>query len=499
MSTTKKDWIFQNAIILGILIFTTILLSINISKPFYGHHDWNGAHYSNIARNLVKYGLLETKFGSVTNSGIVEKENFLYFTHYPPILPISLYIAFIIFGVSEASARLVPIAFTILSIFSVYVLTKNYFDKKTAILASFIYSIFPITIYFGKMPVQEVLVIPFVVFSIFFYFNFFKNPNKSNFLKIFIFLALSHLTNWPGYYVTPLFFLHFLLFAKVKNKFAVASTFPFFSVFMFSVHAFHAYILTGEFLGGGLLDAALFRLNLSSSPANYSTLNFLINQLRMLVIYFTRPALVLSGVLLISLFFNISKIKKDIPLQIIAMLGIFGITHNVVFRNMAFIHDYMIIYLSPFFAISASYSFFQIASKFKKIGRYKIGLASLLLIIIFSERLNYLKTLINSDRFNDGYFLGKVINERTNEMDKILLASPDFKMHYEVFTNYYSDREIEYSLPTQKQLEEPQLIEKYNLVVVIPTRDNSQYLAEYLENKYKKTNVSEFLIYETKK
>ena len=52
-----------------LLTVAWFLLSIGISKPFIGHHDWNGVQYGNIARNHLHYGLQQTKLAPVLSYG----------------------------------------------------------------------------------------------------------------------------------------------------------------------------------------------------------------------------------------------------------------------------------------------------------------------------------------------------------------------------------------------------------------------------------------------
>src|SRR3990167_10393848 len=96
-------------LIIIILVLAFKLLLVDINKPFWGHHDWNSAVYSNIARNYVRYGYLATKLGQVTNVDFQSPDSFSYITHYPPLLPILISFSFRIFGQIEAAARLTVI------------------------------------------------------------------------------------------------------------------------------------------------------------------------------------------------------------------------------------------------------------------------------------------------------------------------------------------------------------------------------------------------------
>ncbi|MBI2327777.1 glycosyltransferase family 39 protein [Candidatus Curtissbacteria bacterium] len=493
MNLTRK--IREYYILILILIFAGILISINLDKPFIGHHDWNGAWYSNFARNFTRYGLLQTKFGSVLNYDFVNPSDFRYFTHYPPLLPILLFVSFKIFGISEWSARIVPLLFSLATISAIYFLGLKFFDKKTAVLAAAISTVFPIMIYFGTMPVQEVLVLPLVLVSVYFYFVFFEKPDRGNFLKLIAVLFISHLTNWPAYYLTPLFFLHFLIFAKSKWKLQLALAFPVFSLLMFGLHMAHLIWLTGKPFGGGMIEVFLYRANFGEKLIGYSTLNFLKTQARMLVVYFTRLAIVLSAVSLLWMIIKMKNHQIERQVQLITILGIFGVTHNLIFRNMAFIHDYMIIYLLPFFAIGASHGFFLIVKNFRISKTIQFILVTIILALVLFERNQFVRTLKTSQNFSEGVRLGLIIKKLTQSGQKALILSPDFKKYYEVFTGYYADRNIDYDLPPLEKMQLTMQEGRYKLIVAIPSRDTPQTHLDVLQQHYQMTKIDQFYVF----
>ena len=104
----------KRRLIISVVLFclTFFLLSINSNKPYSGVHDWNGARNGNIARNYLRYGLLETKLGQIENSGQVSSKDFKYYTHFPPTLTLLIAGSFKIFGVTEWAGRLIPILAT---------------------------------------------------------------------------------------------------------------------------------------------------------------------------------------------------------------------------------------------------------------------------------------------------------------------------------------------------------------------------------------------------
>lgn len=488
MDFLKKHYAFAL-----IIIFASIVFSINLTKPFSGHHDWNGAWYANIARNFLRYGFLETKFGSVLNYDQAKPSEFAYTTHYPPALPIILAISFSVFGISEWSARLVPYMASLATIYMIYLLGIYFFDKKTAILASVLTSVLPIVIYFAKVPVHETIILPFVLLSIFLYFKFFREQNLKNFLQLATSLVVSHQVHWSAYFVTPLFFLSYLVF---KKRLAIAALFPILSLLMFALHLLQVKWLTGSMLGGGLLDILLDRLNITDTPADYSTINFAVQRLHLLVAYFTWPILVLVTPTAI---WTVSQIRKgvfDQKVQLLLILGVFGITYNVIFKNAAFIHDYTIIYMLPVLVLSAA-SGFMIIVQFLKIAKSQILLlAFLLIILILAVGRNFTKALLATNSFAPAVSLGKIVNERTQSGDKILVLSEDFKKYYEVHAAFYADRKIGYQMLQPEELRDVSFTSQYKLIVAIPSRDTPRNVIDVLNSSYQPNIIDQFIIWQ---
>ena len=116
ITKTLKDNIF----ILLILILATVLLSININKPFIGHHDWNGAFWGVQARYYLSFfGSLLSIQNNVSFGGI-------FFSHYTPLLPALFSISVAIFGERELSLRLVPLIFSVVMVFIIYKIGSAY-------------------------------------------------------------------------------------------------------------------------------------------------------------------------------------------------------------------------------------------------------------------------------------------------------------------------------------------------------------------------------------
>ena len=436
--------------LLLILIISGLILSINLNKPFIGHHDFNSVFYGNMAKNYLRFGFLKTKLGQVTSILQENPLKFGYHTHHPPLLPILMGISFLSFSSFEAAGRAVPIAFSLIGVLIFHQLVAKFFSKQIAFFSSLFFILTPMFIYFGKLPVHEPLVLGFSISLIYFYFLWVKNRNNKYFFYMIPIFIFAELTGWPSYYLPVIFFIHSLFFVKESKIIKKTFILIVLSVFVFSFLLLHNVILTRNLFGGGLLKAFLFRFNIGQRASTYpfTLLEFFRKEALWGSIFFTKTLILLSLFYLINTFLKILKSKKtSITQSIIFVLFFFGIIHPLIFRNAAFLHDYMLFYLLPPLALSGALGLQLIITQVTKVlGLKKIKTLSLITFIlvttlIATEKLKFVDALLNSNMHLDGYILGKIIKKDINPQENILVVSKKFKDYEDIFVNFYSENQ----------------------------------------------------------
>lgn len=87
---------FFPTVAITLLLFVLILpfIGSRINRPFIGHHDFNGAFYSQIARNYLKIGLIKSRGAQIINSGDISNGDWNLHTHHPATYPILLSLIF---------------------------------------------------------------------------------------------------------------------------------------------------------------------------------------------------------------------------------------------------------------------------------------------------------------------------------------------------------------------------------------------------------------------
>lgn len=409
-----------------VLLVAAALFSLQINKPFYGYHDWNGLTYGQIARNYVKYGPIKTSLGQVENFTTTTKENFLYDTHYPPLFTLLLSIPVFMFGPNEWAIRLLPAFISLLNLFLIYRLGCLLVSPRLGLLASILALCTPIFIYFGKNPVHEPLTLTFILLNTILFYKTLNEKSPKYFRHLLFSASLSLFSGWPVYYHLPL--LTFFGFLKTKKKkFFIFAILPFFGLI---IHLLHIKLLTGSFAGGGLIQIILYRLSLTrNSPSDsYTLFQFISRFLLFSRNMFTIPLLLAA----LPGFFLCGKYR--VYLLILAT----GILHPIVFSNIGYIHDYLQLPFLGFLSLSAAIFFYKVAKQKFLILGLVFGLFSLW------SKWPFTTAMINSYMSKPEYDL--VINQikPLKLGDTITLPSNQALLLSGVVTPYYLQTEVEF-------------------------------------------------------
>ncbi|OGY15683.1 MAG: hypothetical protein A2784_03205 [Candidatus Chisholmbacteria bacterium RIFCSPHIGHO2_01_FULL_48_12] len=429
-------------------LISLLILLVGINRPLAGQHDWNSVFFGNAARNHLRLGLLKTKLGVATNINPQPNETLGYYTHHPILMPLFLAGSLAIFGPAEPdwAIRLVPVISATVMIYFLFKLVRRLWGTSAAILAACFLTFSPMLLYYSKIPIHETVVLGFLGFTFWAYF-------AKRYWLVVIGLILSQLTSWAGYYLSLYLPLHSLLFAHLPRRkslilFLIAPL-------MFLVFILHSFWLTGNL--ESLFTAFLFRVNIPSASQifGFSYGKFLILQARWIVIYFTRIIVLLSLGWLAGII-----IRRRITLQdsYLLLLLIFGFTHNALFRQQAFIHDYTLIYALPFFAVSAAVTLFKL--------KLNVVVLLVVLVIFATERLSYVQALFHSGDANPGVPLGKAINRWTTPASSTLILNTELMRFYDVFINYYADRKV---IAADKLT--PELMNQVDYIVIPKSHD----------------------------
>ncbi|MEW6743305.1 MAG: glycosyltransferase family 39 protein [Planctomycetota bacterium] len=193
------------AALLAIAIAVAVLL---MSQTFGGpwrRVPWlgqNGARYSIMARNFDRLGFLETRLAPVMSSGDPLGVPRQYYLHHPPLLPLTIGLAFRIAGIGEDVARAVAALFSLLNVLLVAALACRFWGPVAGGIAALLTAGLPFTGVYGvHVDVQGPQVLSFLLLT-WLLLRTYRDRRKGVSLALaMVAFGLGMLSDWPAYYL----------------------------------------------------------------------------------------------------------------------------------------------------------------------------------------------------------------------------------------------------------------------------------------------------------
>lgn len=236
--------IFNCLPILSILILATAIRSYEIASPI--GKPWESGWMDILGRNHYILGFAQTQFLPVLSTYHGE---LIFYIHHPPLFPVLVGLSYYIFGLYEYSARLVPIFFSVLTIFFLYLLIRDLFNKEIAIICSFLLAVIPLSGYFGRIVSNEVQCVFFIVLTIWAVFQWEKSQNRIFQYILFFSLTCGILTDWQFLFLLPWLVLYLIFIKHDYFTSIIIGTISFFLIFILlyimSIHDGYSYMNIG--------------------------------------------------------------------------------------------------------------------------------------------------------------------------------------------------------------------------------------------------------------
>lgn len=489
----KIKKITKNLGLIAVSFLAIFILSLNLNKPFIGHHDFTNAFDGTIAKNYLKYGILNIKFGQISSlisTDILNPANF--YTHYPPLLTLLVAFSFGIFGVVEWAERLVPAIFSLIGVISLYLICQKVWNRRIAFFGALFYILNPMFIYFGSMAVPDPPALGLSLLGFYLYLKWLDDKQDN---KIFFWLCLAFiiraLLSWTIFYFGILLILHSLIVKKFEYKLFLPTLIIFFGVIL---QLIHAYFLTGSLVGGGIIQALNDRLNgqnLSFGGLDFSLKNYLRQEISWIGAYFTKTMLVLSFLGVLAFFKKNNRIQNATLL----MFFLFGALHIAIFSKYIFVHDFLNIYLLPFLAIAAALGLdkiYQLLS-YIKISKFVKYIVIATILVFFSlEKISFTKALLATDMNKPGLVVANILNSLQTDPNQVVILSPRFSSFYGVFANYYSN--YPFTTSDEQTLIKTSSFNKYKYIITIDQDIQDKSFYDNLIQKFKSQKIDDLTI-----
>lgn len=219
-------WLF----LILILAFTVRLYKIDL--PVADWHSWRQADTAAVSRNFYKQSLpspegerkedftlgyfirmiLLPRYDDM--SGVAEfpipNPNRYRMVEFPIYNSLTYFAYVINGGVNVSLARLVNVIFSLGSLVFVYLITKKYFGKATALVAGFLFAVLPFNIFFSRVILPEPSLV-FFSLGMFYFVNewIFKNSLRLYLLSVFFTASAFLIKPMALFYLLPLLYSYF--------------------------------------------------------------------------------------------------------------------------------------------------------------------------------------------------------------------------------------------------------------------------------------------------
>ena len=361
-------WLRQHLPFALIVLLATYLLTINVASPWQSMHEDNGTLNESIAINHIRYGLGVTKGQDLLDleakqsfgpAHVSEAQHFAFFlsgpTHpqvygdHPPLLGLTIAGSFLLFGFHFWAERLVPIVYALLGLIVFYQLACFVFDVGIARVAAFLYGTFPMLAYFGRNVSHEAPTLFWALLLLTGYLRWRARPQQRWLVLMALAVVIGGLYGWPMFYFAPILCAVDAIAERRINWSLVRVT---------VLPALLTFVLVMAqldwALGGDLTRmAAMFAFRTSGS--DHGTTVTSIGWLQQITAWNAEGFGGWSQLALpIALFFVAARASTERwspRMRLLAICGLWGLSHVLIFRNGALIHAYWQFYLLPFYAL----------------------------------------------------------------------------------------------------------------------------------------------------
>ncbi len=133
---------------------------------------------------------------------------------YPPIYDIFVAIYYITIGPSIFAARLVAVTFSVLSLFVIFVIARKLYDKRTALISAFLFSVMPGIIWISRLAMIETMLIFTFSVSMLFFFSWLQTDRERDRIIAFATLVVGVAVKYQVLVVVPIIMLLGMFFWK---------------------------------------------------------------------------------------------------------------------------------------------------------------------------------------------------------------------------------------------------------------------------------------------
>lgn len=392
-------------VIVGILLVVWTALLFRMDEPFWGHHENPPTWMSAAVRTFNQYGAASVNFMVVRTPGPTTPEDGWYYLHHPPLIIWIEAITSQFFGYDadtlvphESSIRMVAYVATMLTLSLFYVIARRLSNQKTALIALALYAFTPLTLYFGRTPHYDIMLMPFVYAFVAIFINWMRHYTQARTIALICVAIAMMWIDWPGAFYLTAMGIFALIFGKRQQRIGIVV------IGVITLIATAAIPVMYEVLRPGSITEIFDILSLRTSTreagfdsSSFTLVEFFARYFYDMVTVISFAVTILGAVGLVRLFF----LKKTVNIYLLLALVMTPYVFMAIVPNSFHFHDWYKVHFLPSFGIAAAMLIYRSWSippdglkRYIKPLVVAILITSLGLTIVWSIRLH--QTSINN-------------------------------------------------------------------------------------------------------
>jgi hypothetical protein len=336
----------------------------------WGHNGYNGAAFSQAARNSLRFGIVGQ---AQYHTGLEPPPESAIYTHHPMMLHLHLVALLGMLGDDEWVGRLVPTAYTLLNLLMVFVIARRLGGPALGLLSAALFAVLPINLIFANMINHEQGGIFWCLVTVWAWTMWVRGGRWRYLLAACTAVTIATQFDWPGYYVAFFVAVHAVVLGWTRHRgmlrwrpehtwIAVFS-----AVVLVNFAGFFLWIRLSQGSLDGMRDSFAAR---TSSPPGYW--RWLLVQIKDM--YGAVPLALLAGWVATSA----AGLRRG-ALQLVDVVALMFLLaqaiHSTVFQQAGMFHSYWTYWLAPAVAIGGA-RFLVVATDALAAGGRRVVLAA---------------------------------------------------------------------------------------------------------------------------
>ncbi|MGJ3240753.1 MAG: ArnT family glycosyltransferase [Anaerolineae bacterium] len=432
-------------IMVGVLLLLWGLLLIRFDESFYGKGEEAFAWISASVRAFKEFGPPTMDFLPIYTMGLTDPESATYYLNHPPTMIWLIAMGAELFGYDPvlggphvSSIRMVGLIATMLTLPLFYVMARQLVSPNKALLAFIFYAFAPVTLYFGRMPYYDMLIMPVILAFAYVFIQWMHHYNKKLIWMMILLGSIAMWIDWTGAFYFAVFGLIALIYGKREHRIGISIAGIIIGLATLAIIVF--YVIVNEDTVTRLQDALFTRIvseNVTLSEQlmwDRFILRYIGHMLQMLAISTTFFGFI--GLIIVSLR------KKDFNTIMLLSWFIAPFIFMMIARNPWHFHDWYKLHFLPGFAIFASITVIKLWQlKPEGIQRYAKPLVVALIICTFGANV-YILYSLNQTLFPFAPALATELPQHT-EADDTIGTNFDIRL---LPVEYYAYRNISWGV-----------------------------------------------------